>query len=122
MDAKEICTGRTVAMELIVHDESPDELTIGTFLTSRERSLDSRNHCIPILRTLPIPDREGEVIIVMPYLRAWYDPRFKTIGEGTQLFKEMLEVRYRTQKRRTVTLKRLILQGLQCLHENHIAH
>ncbi|KAK0188125.1 hypothetical protein F5146DRAFT_742893 [Armillaria mellea] len=78
-------------------------IRIGTFLRSGERSSDNRNRCVPILRTLPIPDREGEVIIVMPHLRAWYDPRFKTIGEGMQFFKEMLE-------------------GLQFLHENHIAH
>ncbi|PBK75025.1 hypothetical protein ARMSODRAFT_502494 [Armillaria solidipes] len=103
MDAKETSTGRIVAMKMIVHDESPDELAIGTFLSSGERSSDNRNHCVPILRTLPIPDREGQVIIVMPHLRAWYDPRFKTIGEGMQFFKQMLE-------------------GLQFLHENHIAH
>ncbi|KAK0188107.1 hypothetical protein F5146DRAFT_1226443 [Armillaria mellea] len=103
MDAKEIATGRLVAMKIIRQKENPFELVIGTLLTSEEKSLDSRNHCVPILQTLPIPDQDGHVIIVMPYLQQWYHPKFRTVGEGIQFFGEMLE-------------------GLQFIHENHVAH
>ncbi|KAK0464336.1 uncharacterized protein EV420DRAFT_1475828 [Desarmillaria tabescens] len=92
MDAKDTSTGQIVAMKIIVHEDSPDELAIGTLLSSGERSSNNRNHCVSILRTLPIPNREGEVIIVMPYLRARYDLKFKAIGEGVKFFKEMLEM------------------------------
>ncbi|PBK97525.1 hypothetical protein ARMGADRAFT_1060698 [Armillaria gallica] len=50
-----------------------------------------------------IPDRDEHVIIVMPYLQQWYYPKFRTVGEGVQFFGEMLE-------------------GLQFIHENHVAH
>ncbi|KAK0464337.1 uncharacterized protein EV420DRAFT_1037382 [Desarmillaria tabescens] len=103
MDAKDTSTGQIVGMKIIRHEDNPKELAIGTFFTSEEKSSDHRNHCVPILRTLPIPDEEGHVIIVMPYLRPWYDPKFKTIGEGVQFFREMLE-------------------GLQFIHENNVAH
>ncbi|KAK0201961.1 hypothetical protein DFS33DRAFT_1442824 [Desarmillaria ectypa] len=78
-----------VAMKIIRHEDNPDELAIATFLTSEEKSSDRRNH--------------WHVIIVMLYLRPWYDPKFKTIGEGVQFFREMLE-------------------GLQFIHDNNIAH
>ncbi len=84
--------GQIVAMKIIMQETDPNELEIVTFLTSEEKSSDCHNHCVPILRILPVPNEEGHVIIVMPYLRPWYDPKFKTIGEGVQFFREMLEV------------------------------
>ncbi|KAK0244052.1 hypothetical protein EDD85DRAFT_1017805 [Armillaria nabsnona] len=68
MDAKDTSTGQIVAMKIIRHEDNPDELAIATFLTSEEKSSDHRNHCVPILRILSVPDEEGHVIIVMPYL------------------------------------------------------
>lgn len=92
MDAKDTSTGQVVAMKRIKQENFPNGLAIVTFLTSEEKSSDRRNHCVPILRILPVPNEEGHAIIVMPYLRPWYDPKFKTIGEGVQFFREMLEV------------------------------
>ncbi|SJL07669.1 uncharacterized protein ARMOST_11019 [Armillaria ostoyae] len=100
MDAMDLSSGKVVALKLIRHLENPHELEIGTFLV---KSLDPRNHCVPILRELPVPDMDNHTIIVMPYLRPWHDPPFKTIGEGVQFFKEMLE-------------------ALQFLHQQNIAH
>ncbi len=92
MDAKDTSTGQIVAVKIIMQENDPNELEIAAFLTSEEKSSDRRNHCFPILRILPVPNEEGHAIIVMPYLRPWYDPKFKTIGEGVQFFREMLEV------------------------------
>ncbi|KAK0487589.1 hypothetical protein IW261DRAFT_1328703, partial [Armillaria novae-zelandiae] len=103
MDAKEITTGHLVAMKIIRQKENPFELVIGTLLTSGEMSSDPLNHCVPILRTLPIPDQDGHVMIVMPYLQQWYHPKFRTVGEGVQFVSEMLE-------------------GLQFIHQDHVAH
>lgn len=96
MDAKDTSTGQIVAMKIIRHEDNPDELGIATFLTNEEKSSDHRDHCVPILRILFVPDEEGHVIIVMPYLCPWYDPKFKTIGEGVRFFREMLEVSHST--------------------------
>ncbi|PBK75022.1 hypothetical protein ARMSODRAFT_1080674 [Armillaria solidipes] len=103
MDAKDTSTGQIVAMKLIMQENEPNELEIATFLTSEEKFSDRRNHCVPILRLLPVPNEEGHVIIVMPYLRPWYDPKFKTIGEGVHFFREMFE-------------------GLQFIHHNRVVH
>ncbi|KAK0504165.1 hypothetical protein EDD18DRAFT_1316688 [Armillaria luteobubalina] len=92
--------GKVVALKLIRYLENPHELEIGTFLA---KSSDPHNHSVPILRELPVPDMDNHTIIVMPYLRRCYDPPFKTIGEGVQFFKEMLE-------------------ALQFLHQQNIAH
>ncbi len=90
MDAMDLSSGKVVALKLIRHLENPHELDIGTFLV---KSTDPRNHCVPILRELPVPDMDNHTIIVVPYLRPWHDPPFKTIGEGIQFLKEMLELR-----------------------------
>ncbi|PBK97492.1 hypothetical protein ARMGADRAFT_1060679 [Armillaria gallica] len=100
MDVMDLSSGKVAALKLIRHLENPHKLEIGTFLV---KSTDPRNHCVPILRELPVPDMENHTIIVMLYLRPWHDPPFKTIGEGIQFFKEMLE-------------------ALQFLHQKNIAH
>ncbi|KAK0221690.1 hypothetical protein IW262DRAFT_920712 [Armillaria fumosa] len=100
MDAMDLSSGKVVALKLIRHLENPHELQIGTFLA---KSSDPRNRCVPILRELPVPYMDNHTIIVMPYLRRWYDPPFKTMGEGVHFFKEMLE-------------------ALRFLHQQNIAH
>ncbi|KAK0464362.1 uncharacterized protein EV420DRAFT_1516065 [Desarmillaria tabescens] len=100
MDAMDMSSGKVVALKLIRHLDNPRELEIGTFLSN---STDPRNHCVPILRVLPVPNEDNHTIIVMPYLRPWHDPPFRTTGEGVQFFKEMLE-------------------ALQFLHHHNIAH
>ncbi|PBK74843.1 hypothetical protein ARMSODRAFT_985926 [Armillaria solidipes] len=79
MDAKDASTGHVVAMKRINQQNYPNELAIATFLTSEEKSSDRRNHCVPILRILPVPNEEGPIII------------FRTISEGVQFFREILE-------------------------------
>ncbi|KAK0487593.1 hypothetical protein IW261DRAFT_1603633 [Armillaria novae-zelandiae] len=100
MDAMDLSSGKVVALKLIRHLENPLGLEIGTFIVT---SSDPRNHCVPILRELSVPDMDNHTIIVMPYLRPWHDPLFKTIGEGVQFFTEMLE-------------------ALQFLHQQNITH
>ncbi|SJL07665.1 uncharacterized protein ARMOST_11015 [Armillaria ostoyae] len=59
MDAKDTSTGQIVAMKIIMQETDPNELAIATFLSSEEKSSDRRNHCVPILRILPVPNEEG---------------------------------------------------------------
>ncbi|KAK0188109.1 hypothetical protein F5146DRAFT_1123696 [Armillaria mellea] len=51
-----------------------------------------------LLRHIPSQEKEGHII---PYLRLSHDPKFKTIGEGVQFYREMLK-------------------GLQSIRHNHI--
>ncbi|KAK0201939.1 hypothetical protein DFS33DRAFT_1276741 [Desarmillaria ectypa] len=59
MDAKDTSTRQIVAMKRTKHKNNPNELAIAAFPTSEEKPLDRRNHYVPILRILPIPDEEG---------------------------------------------------------------
>ncbi len=66
MDAMDLSSGKVVALKLIRHLKNPHELEVATFLA---KSTDPRNHCVLILRILPVPNEDNHTIIVMPYLR-----------------------------------------------------
>ncbi|KAJ3720050.1 hypothetical protein C8R42DRAFT_108109 [Lentinula raphanica] len=63
----------------------------------------SINHCVRVIEVLPVPNEENEKILVMKWMRPVMNPRFRTVGEGVQFFREMIE-------------------GLQFMHENNVAH
>lgn len=56
----------------------------------------SANHCVPVYDTLPVPEEEDRVIIVMPLLQDYLRPPFNTIGEAVECFRQLLEVGLRT--------------------------
>ncbi|KAJ7467092.1 hypothetical protein FB451DRAFT_1040556, partial [Mycena latifolia] len=64
---------------------------IGTFFYSGSLSNDPRNHCVPILETLQVPDDEKLVVIVMPLLRKYAQPRSETFGEAMDFFTQIFE-------------------------------
>ncbi|PBK97526.1 hypothetical protein ARMGADRAFT_1162399 [Armillaria gallica] len=97
MDPIDLSSGKAVALKRIRHLDNPHELEIGIFLA---QSTDPRNHCVPIFRELPVPDKDNH--ITHTYGRGT-TPQFRAIGEGVQSFKEMLE-------------------ALQFLHQQNIAH
>ncbi|KAJ3931327.1 MAG: kinase-like domain-containing protein [Lentinula lateritia] len=101
MDALRISDSYMVAMKKV--NVSTAEENIASFFSNKEHNTDSRNHCIRVLEVLPVPGNDDEKILVMPWLRDVMDPRFRTIGEAIQFFKEMIE-------------------GLQYMHENNVAH
>ncbi|KAF9077720.1 kinase-like domain-containing protein [Rhodocollybia butyracea] len=72
------------------------------FSTSEHASHPS-NHSIPLLEVLHIPGIEEEHLLVMPWMREPEDPHFRTVGEGLQFIKEVLE-------------------GIQYMHQNNVAH
>lgn len=75
----------------------PDELRTHQYLLSEPLKSDPRNHTVPILDVIPVPDSEeegeGEVIVVTPMLRQFYDPRFESYGETVAFFTQVFEVR-----------------------------
>jgi hypothetical protein len=92
MDATRISDGATVALKMIFKSEHPYEVDISEFLSSEPLASESGNHCIPLYEVLEVPDNEDMLLLVMPFLRPYGDPRFETIGEAIEFFKQIFEV------------------------------
>jgi len=88
-------------LKKIKKKDHPHEETIGNLFSDLGPS--PANHCVPILRVLHPPDDEDLVIIAMPLLRRLDSPRFDTIGEAVEFFRQIFE-------------------GLQFMHHHHVAH
>lgn len=92
MDATRISDGKLVALKKIRKSVHPYEIEIGLFLSSPSLLRDSRNHCVPTYDVLHTPDDDDIAIIVTPLLRPYDDPRFDTIGEIVEFFRQIFEV------------------------------
>ncbi|KAJ7153507.1 hypothetical protein C8R43DRAFT_1126792 [Mycena crocata] len=103
MDATRISDNAHIMLKMSDVIEFPDELPIAEFLSSAALAADPRNHCVPICEILRIPDLSDIVIIVMPLLYDLQSPKFETIGEAVECFRQMFE-------------------GVQFMHEQNIAH
>jgi len=73
------------------------------FFSTEPYASHPRNHCIPIYEVLDLPEDSQRCILVMPLLRAYNDPRFKSVGEAVEFFRQIFE-------------------GLQFMHQCHVAH
>lgn len=47
---------------------------------------------MPVYEILRIPDDQENVLLVMPLLREFDDPRFDTFGEAVECFRQIFEV------------------------------
>ncbi|KAF8889082.1 kinase-like domain-containing protein [Infundibulicybe gibba] len=103
MDATRVSDQVVVALKRIQISESPDEAKIGRLFSSEPLSSDPHNHCVPIHDIIPLPNDNGEVLLVMPYLTSAYTPEFSTIGEVVEFFGQIFE-------------------GLQFMHGQRVAH
>jgi hypothetical protein len=93
MDATRIADGKFVLLKCLLKSIYPHEVEISTFLSSPPLADDPTNHCVPVYEVLQLPDDDDRVIIVMPLLREYRDPRFDTIGEILHFFSQIFEVR-----------------------------
>ncbi|KAJ7502449.1 kinase-like domain-containing protein [Mycena galericulata] len=103
IDAVRIRDDMDVCLKRIDVDLHPMEQELGTFLSSRSVANHPRNHCVPLLETLQVPDDEKKIILVMPLLRKFTEPRFDTIGEAVDFFGQVFE-------------------GLKFMHDHNVAH
>ena len=92
LDATRISDGAYVILKIISQSLHPYEVEIGRFFSSEPLRSDPANHCIPIYDVLSVPDDKDKVIIVMPLLRVYTSPRFGTIGEAVECFRQLFEV------------------------------
>ncbi|KAK0504401.1 hypothetical protein EDD18DRAFT_1316800 [Armillaria luteobubalina] len=103
MDAIRVHDGRRVTLKRVSKSRFPLEVELSVFLSSSPLSVDPRNHCVPIHDVLQSPHDPDHQIIVMPFLRKFFQPTFDTIGELLEPFRQILE-------------------GVEFLHRHFIAH
>ncbi|KAF8508800.1 hypothetical protein JB92DRAFT_2950951 [Gautieria morchelliformis] len=103
MDATRMSDGKTVTLKRIVKSKNSDEVGISKFFSSEPLASDPKNHCVPLLDVLEVPEYEGMVLLVMPILRPFNDPKIWTFGEAVEFFRQVFE-------------------GIQFMHKHHYAH
>ncbi|CCM03897.1 uncharacterized protein FIBRA_06048 [Fibroporia radiculosa] len=103
LDATRASDGSLVVLKRILVSEHPYEVEISQFFSSEPLVSDPHNHCISIYDVLHVPDEDGMVILVMPLMRRYDSPPLQTVGETTELFRQIFE-------------------GLQFMHQHHVAH
>ncbi|KAI0081952.1 hypothetical protein K474DRAFT_1655844 [Panus rudis PR-1116 ss-1] len=103
LDATRMDDGEIVMLKRLSKKFHPHEVAIGKFFSTVPIASNPRNHCVPILDVLQVPDDDDVTIIVMPLLREFDSPKFETVGEAVAFFIQVFE-------------------GLQFMHEHNVAH
>ncbi|EIW62688.1 uncharacterized protein TRAVEDRAFT_69009 [Trametes versicolor FP-101664 SS1] len=103
LDATRISDDTVVTLKKIQTSEHPYEVDICRFFSSEPRASDPANRCVPVYDVLDVPDDPDCKLIVMPFLRKFFDPRFLTVGEAVEFFRQAFE-------------------GLRFMHAHHVAH
>ncbi|KAJ7144700.1 kinase-like domain-containing protein [Mycena filopes] len=102
IDATRLSDGVVVTLKRVDANLHPHEQSIGELLSSASKANDPRNHCVPILEVIRVPDTNF-ILLVMPLLRKYAQPRFDTFGEAVDFFGQAIE-------------------GLKFMHDLNIAH
>ena len=92
LDATRMVDDEIVMLKHIDRNVHPHEVEIGLYFSSEPLASHPKNHCIPIYEVLEIPNTHSEVILVMPFLREFDEPRMKSIGEAVEFFRQVFEV------------------------------
>ena len=89
MDATRISDNEMVVLKRIYF---PPEVEIAMLFSTEPLASHPKNHCVPIYEWFRIPDEESDLIIVMPQLRPFDNPRIKSVGEAVEFFGQIFEV------------------------------
>ena len=92
IDATRLSDGAIVAIKRIAKTKHPLEVEITKILSSDPLRSNPTNHCIPVLDVLQSPQRQDIVLVVLPFLCAWNEPRFRTFGEVIECIRQLIEV------------------------------
>ncbi|KAH7918652.1 hypothetical protein BV22DRAFT_1041587 [Leucogyrophana mollusca] len=103
LDATRVADGAFVTLKIVQKSIHPHEVDIGQYFSSEPVASDPANHCVPIYQVLQLPDDKDSVLLVMPLLRTYSDPRFDTVGEVVECLRQLFE-------------------GLHFMHMHHVAH
>jgi hypothetical protein len=88
--------GASVSLKKISKSLHPYEADIARFFSIEPSASDPRNFSVPVLSTLQPPDDEDTVILVMPLLHRYDEPRFDTFGEVIHFFGQIFQVQVLT--------------------------
>lgn len=83
--------GVDLMLKLVSQAKHPYEINIGLYFSQTVLASHPKNHCVPILGVLDLPDDDDLKIIVMPLLREIDDPCFDTVGEVVEMFRQIFE-------------------------------
>ena len=93
MDATRKCDKERVMLKKISSDEGSHELMIIHLFSSPDIAKDPRNPYVPLLDFIEIPQNGQNLkLMVMPYLRPFNDPPFRTFGEFVAFFTQICKV------------------------------
>ncbi|KAF5378260.1 hypothetical protein D9615_008795 [Tricholomella constricta] len=123
LDAIRISDGAKVVLKRV--ETWRDELPIAQYLSSPEIQCDPRNHTVPILDILLLPDDDEHALLVMPQLLLFDQLPFRRLGEFVDALRQYFEVRglhVRSDLGPVAKDETLPYQGLDFLHEHRIAH
>ena len=80
-------------MKKVFKSRNPHEVEISQYFSSDALRSDPRNHCVPVIDTLNVPDDPDLSILVLPLLRKCNSPDWSTIGELVSFLIQIIEVR-----------------------------
>ena len=87
IDATRISDGSLVIVKKIA--KGSREKAVAQYMSSFD---DQRNHCVPILDTF-VDDADDDIeFLVMPVLRRFNDPPFRSVNEVVDFMRQTLEV------------------------------
>lgn len=92
LDATRIRDNVPVTLKRLKTREHPYEIQIGRYLSSEPLASDPKNHCVPILEVLDLPEDDNTKLLVMPLLRIFDNPPFLTVGEAVEFMRQAIEV------------------------------
>ncbi|KAI0041042.1 hypothetical protein FA95DRAFT_1549155 [Auriscalpium vulgare] len=102
IDATRMTDGKQVMLKRTSDADTGEELNISRLFSSEEYRRNPKNHCIPLIDSKRLEEIQT-TLLVIPRMRPYNNPRFRTVGEV---------VAFATQ----------IIEGLELMHELHIAH
>ncbi|KAF8465816.1 hypothetical protein JB92DRAFT_3062358 [Gautieria morchelliformis] len=111
MDATRMSDAETVTLKRIVKYKESNEVGIAKFFSSEPLAPDPKNHCVPLLDVLEVPEYEGMVLLVMPILRPFKRPKIWTFGEAVEFFRQIFEARDCTGRNIMMDARKLYPNG-----------
>ncbi|KAH9941283.1 uncharacterized protein BXZ73DRAFT_88426 [Epithele typhae] len=103
VDATRISDGAIVVLKRISKNSFPHEVEISRMFSVEPLASDPRNHCVPVYEVMQSPLDDDIVFIVIPFLRPFEKPPFRTVGEALECMRQLI-------------------QGLHLMHEHRLAH
>ena len=108
---------RVVVIQQIRKSVQSHEVEIGRYLSSSPSYDDPRNHCCPILDVLQDLRDSDMQLVVLPFLRRYNDLSLELLGKLPSFFVEV-RTRILSHNRNPPCQS----QGVQFMHEHHVAH